>query len=197
MVTRIRLSGFVLAVVVPCWLLLAARAAEPDKTRAVKAEDLQLNVPESWKQKPAGGFRVAQFEVPKVEGDADNGEFVVFYFGEQGGGDANSNIKRWVNQFQAKDRKVKITSGKSAQGDYVIVDTSGTWMKPIGPPVRQQTVETPNSRVVSVLLSVKDHGNYFLKLMGPQKTTTANLNALRAAIGADAKSEKDYKPAEE
>jgi hypothetical protein len=197
MFTRLQLAGAFLGFIAPFWSVFAVHAAEPGKTHTVKAEELELTVPDSWKQKRAGGFRVAQFDVPKAAGDTDDGQFVVFYFGEQGGGDANANVKRWVNQFLPKDRKVKITTGKSARGDYILVDTSGTWMKPIGPPIRQQTAETPNSRVVSVFLSVKDHGNYFLKLMGPEKTTAAAVDALRASFGADAKSEKEFKSADE
>jgi gluconolactonase len=47
----------------------------------------------------------------------------------------------------------------------------------------------PNARALSVILSTKD-GNYFLRLTGPEKTVSANADALRTAIGADAKSEK-------
>ena len=50
----------------------------------------------------------------------------------------------------------------------------------------------PGARVVSVLLTGKDQSNYFLRLTGPEKTVSANVDALRAAIGADAKAEKAY-----
>ena len=74
----------------------------------------------------------------------------------------------------------------------MLADLSGTWNKPIGPPIAQQTDEMPNARVLSVILTTKDQGNYFLRLTGPEKTVSANADALRAAIGADAKSEKAY-----
>ncbi len=175
----------------------ATRAAQPAKTRAVAAGDLKLAVPESWKQKAATNrFRVAQFSVPKAEGDPEDGEFVVFYFGG-GGGAVDANVSRWVHQFLPKDRKVKAVTGKCPQGEYVLVDLEGTWKKPIGPPIQQRTVEMPNARVLGVILQVKDAGNYFLRLTGPKKTISANVDAFRASIGADAKSEKDYKVSED
>jgi gluconolactonase len=180
------------------WTPSRARAAEPAKTHTVTAGDVKLTVPESWPQKEATSrFRLAQFAVPKTGGDQEDAEFVVYFFGAGGGGSVDPNIHRWINQFQPQGRKIKLTSGKCPQGDYVLVDLSGTWKKPIGPPILQKTVEMPNARVLSVILTVKDQGSYFLRLMGPEKTVSANADALRTAIGADAKPEKPYKVSEE
>jgi hypothetical protein len=165
-----------------------ATAADAPETKAVKADDLTLNVPKAWREGKPSQFRKVQFAVPKVEGDKDDAEFTVFFF-NGGGGGVDANIQRWVKQFQSKDHKMKVTSGKSSQGDYVLVDQTGTWNKPIGRMQEGRTVEMPNARALSVILSTKD-GNYFLRLTGPEKTVSANADALRTAIGADAKSEK-------
>jgi gluconolactonase len=175
-----------------------ARAAEPAKTHTVTAGDIKLTVPESWTQKEvASRFRLAQFDVPKVKGDTEDAEFVVFYFGAGGGGSVDANLHRWINQFLPHGRKVKLTAGKCSQGDYVLADLSGTWKKPVGPPIAQQTVEMPNARFLGVILATKDQGSYFLRFAGPEKTVSANAEALRATIGADPKSEKVYKLSEE
>ncbi len=175
-------------------VLPSAGAAEPAKTRTVTAGKITLTVPESWQQQdPTTRMRLTQFAVPKVNGDTENGEFVVYYFGAGSGGGVDANIHRWINQFQPRERKAKLTSGKCPQGEYVLVDLRGTWNKPIGPMIQQKTVETPDARVLGMILTVKDQGNYFLRLTGPQKTVSANADALRSAIGAAAKSEKDYK----
>jgi hypothetical protein len=186
-----------LAAIAACGLPLAG-AAEPAKTRAVTAGEIKLTLPESWtKQETSSRLRLAQFDIPKVAGDPEDAEFVVFFFGAGGGGNVDSNIHRWINQFHPQERKLKLTSGKCPQGDYVLVDLHGTWNKPIGPPIQQKTVEMAHARVLSVILTTKDQGNYFLRLTGPEKTVTANADALRVAIGADAKAEKDYKLSEE
>jgi hypothetical protein len=170
-----------------------AGADEPAKTQAVTAGPIKLTVPETWKKKDTSNrFRLAQFTIPKAAGDPEDAEFVVFFFGAGGGGGPEANIQRWVNQFKSENRKQKLTSGKSSQGDYILADLSGTWNKPIGRPIDQKSVEMPNARVLSVILSGKDQNNYYLRLTGPEKTVSANVDALRAAIGADAKAEKDY-----
>lgn len=168
-------------------------AAEPAKTKTVAAGPLKLTVPDAWVQKETTSrFRLAQFSIPKVAGDPEDAEFVVFFFGAGGGGGPDANLHRWVDQFKSQGRKVKLTSGKSAQGEYILADISGTWNKPIGRPIDQKSVEMPGARVLSVIVTGKDQNNYFLRLTGPEKTVSANVDALRAAIGADAKAEKDY-----
>jgi gluconolactonase len=169
------------------------RADEPAKTQSVTAGPLKLAVPEAWKQKEVTSrFRLAQFTIPKVPGDAEDAEFVVYFFGAGGGGGPEANLDRWIKQFQTQERKVKLTSGKSTQGEFILADVSGTWNKPIGPPIAQKTKEMPGARALSIILTGKDQNNYFLRLTGPDKTVAANADALRAAIGADAKSEKAY-----
>ncbi|HEV8068573.1 MAG TPA: hypothetical protein VGP76_12615 [Planctomycetaceae bacterium] len=173
-----------------------ARAADPSGTKTIKAGDLTLTVPEAWeKQSVRSQFRKAQMKVPDVAGDKDETDFVVYYF-EGGGGGVDANVQRWVAQFLPAGRKIKSTSGKSSQGEYVFVDLLGTWKKPIGPMVQQKTQQMPNSRALSVILTTKE-GNYYLRLTGPEKTVAANADAFRAAFGADAKTEKDRPLAQE
>jgi hypothetical protein len=171
----------------------SSAADEPAKTRKVEAGEIQLSVPDSWtKEEATSRMRVAQFAVPKAKGDSEGAQMVVFYFGGEGGS-VNANVERWINQFKQNDRKTKLTSGKSSLGDYVLVDLSGTWKKPIGPPIRQQSEDAPGSRFLGVILTVKGQGNYFLRLAGPEKTVSANADAFRTMFGGNAKSEKEYK----
>jgi len=173
-----------------------ASAADAPATKKIKAGDLDLTVPETWEKQPVHSqFRKAQMKVPDVPGDKDETDFVVYYF-EGGGGGVDANVERWIGSFLPTGRKVKVTSGKSPQGEYVFVDLSGSWKKPVGPMIRQQTQESPNSRALSVVLITKE-GPYFLRLTGPEKTVTANVDAFRAAFGADAKTEKERPVAKE
>jgi hypothetical protein len=188
-----RVFHFIVLSAIAACLVPIARADEPAKTQSVTAGPLKLTVPETWKQKEtASRFRLAQFSIPQVSGDPEDAEFVVFFFGAGGGGGPEANLQRWINQFQSQERKVKLTSGKSPQGEYILADISGTWNKPIGPPIAQKTKEMPGARVLSIILTGKDQSSYFLRLTGPEKTVSANVDALRAAIGADAKTEKAY-----
>jgi gluconolactonase len=177
-----------------CVLACYAVAAEDAKkeAREVKVEDITLTVPADWKQQPpANRLRLAQFAVPNAEGDTEPTEMVVSHFGGTGGG-IDANIERWVNQFASDGRKVKVSKGRAKQGAYYFVDVRGTYNMSIGPPIRQQTKAIPNARMLGVILEVADKGNYFLKLAGPEKTVSAQEDAMRASIGGDKKSEKPY-----
>lgn len=179
------------AVLVCCVTAAQDKAKE---TQTIEVKDLKLTVPKAWKQeKPSNQFRVAQFKIGAAEGDKEGAELVITQFGGGGGG-VDDNIKRWIGQFEAKDRQVKVTKGKSAQGEYIVADVTGTYLKPDGPPFAQKTKPTPGSRVLNVMLIVEDKGSYFFKLAGPEKTVTGAATDLRTSFGAKVDDEKEYKP---
>ena len=171
-------------------LVFSRSAAGEDAVREAKFEDLVLKVPASWKQQaPANNLRLGQFEIAPVEGDKEPAELTVFNFGFGGG--IKANVTRWTDQFEGKDRQIKTTTGKCPQGDYVFVDVTGTYKKPIGPPVAGKTQPAPGFRMLGLILAVEKKGNYFLKLTGPEKTVAAAAAAFRASFGGN---EKDEKP---
>ena len=164
-------------------------AAEEIKTVEVKLKSLTLAVPENWKQsQPTSRLRLGQFSIPKVKDDKEDGELAVFNFG--GGGDVKANVDRWIEQFTAEGRESKVTKGTIDNGQYVLVEISGTYLKPDGPPIQRKTVPTPNSRMLGVILGRADIGLYFMKMTGPDKTVKAQLAALRKSFGGDAKNEE-------
>jgi hypothetical protein len=199
MTTRI-LSLICLATVLAIPTFAQADEKAADKTeakkKAVKTVEveikggLKINVPETWKQgKPSSRLRLAQFAIPKAKGDTEDGELALFNFGAGGG--AKANIDRWVGQFHAAEREVKVKEGALEAGRYFFVEISGTYNKPIGPPIARQTKATPGSRMLGVILGVEDKGIYFFKMTGPDKTVAAQAAALKRSFGADAKKEKE------
>ncbi|MBX3448414.1 MAG: SMP-30/gluconolactonase/LRE family protein [Planctomycetaceae bacterium] len=170
--------------------LVSQQKAEEGKS--VKLGDLKLVTPPSWKQQePNSRLRLGQFEVQAVEGDASPAELTVSTFGGDGGG-IDPNLTRWVGQFAEKDREFKAYTGKGEQGTYYLLDISGTYNQPVGPPVLRQTKPVPDSRMLGVILVIEGSGNYFLKLTGPDKTVAAQRDAIRKSITADADAEKAY-----
>lgn len=167
--------------------------AKKKEVKTVEVEikgGLKLNVPETWKQsKPSSRLRLAQFAIPKVKGDTDDGELALFNFGA--GGSAKANIDRWIDQFQSVEREVKVTQGEIEAGKYFFVEITGTYNKPIGPPIARQTKAAPGSRMLGVILGIEDKGIYFFKMTGPNKTVAAQATALRKSFGADGKKEKE------
>ncbi len=160
------------------------------KTTEVKVKDITLTVPESWKQeKPSNNFRLAQFAIPAVEGDDRPADLSISSF-PGGGGGVDPNLSRWISQFGGEGRKAKVTTGKSEYGTYYVADISGTFNDRN---FRTRTTKAyPDSRMLGVILNVKDKGVYFIKLIGPDKTVAAASDELRAAFGGNAKTEKEH-----
>lgn len=168
-----------------------AVAQEKEKaTQVVEVKDIKLTVPKAWKQEtPSSTIRVAQFKIVTGDDDKEAAELAVTQFGA-GGGEVDPNVKRWLSQFDAKDRKAKVTKGKSKLGEYVLADLTGTY---IPAPFEKKKGPIAGQRMLAVMLIVEDKGIYFLKLLGPEKTVTAAADDLRTSFGAKADGEKDYK----
>ena len=166
---------------------------EEVKVKTVEVEvkgGLVLNIPEAWKkEKPASNFRLAQFAIPMAEGDKEAGELALFNFGFGGG--VKANIDRWIGQFHKDGRKTKVTRGELEAGKYFFVELSGTFNKPIGPPVQRRTEPVEGFRMLGVILGVEKKGVYFFKMTGPDKTVAKEGKSLRVCFGADVEKEEE------
>jgi hypothetical protein len=166
-----------------------AFALADDPLKEAKVGEITLKTPTSWKQsEPTSRLRLAQFEIPAAEGDNEPAELAIFSFG--GGGGVQANIDRWIGQFHATGRTSKVTAGKSALGQYVIADVTGTYKKSIGPPILRKTKDVKGARMLAVILAVEGKGNYFLKMTGEKATVTAAAKAFRDSFGGNEAEEK-------
>jgi gluconolactonase len=186
---------FSITVVLVCLAIDGMNAsAHAESTVDEKAGGLVLHLPSSWKkEQPKSRMRLMQFSVPAMEGDKENAELSVFSF--PGGGSVPQNIKRWIDQFAPANREVSLFQGKTKEGQYVLADISGTYKKPIGPPIAGRTKEVPGSRVLAVILTGPEGPEgkvYYLKLVGPDKTVAAESQRLRAAFDGDVAEEKPF-----
>ena len=113
-------------------------------------------------------MRKASFIVPRADGDAEDGELTVFYFGPGQGGSVDANVDRWVKQFgDVKPGDVR-RADRDANGlrQHTVELDSGTFSAGMmgggGKPKDKfglvgGIVETPS-------------GAYFFKMTGPAKT---------------------------
>ncbi len=88
--------------------LLAVAVAVPVAADTMRSEaaGLRFQVPGDWARVPApSDMRAAQFRVPHTEGDGEDGELVLFFFGKEQGGSADQNVDRWTGQFTQPDGK--------------------------------------------------------------------------------------------
>ncbi len=171
-----------------------AKSGESGKTHTVSNVGVKMTVPGSWKSKDThSNVHVMQFSIPKLDGDKDETEASVWYYGLTGMGSVNEIFQRWIDEFPAKDRKLKITTGKCPQGEYILMDVSGTWDRKVPTAEGGLKIVHTAGREIAVRVAAPHAGNYYYRLQGTEQNVAANVDAFRAAIGADAKNEKDYK----
>ena len=137
------------------------------------AAALTFATPPGWQQgKPSSSMRVAELTLPRADGDAEDAQLVVYYFGGQGGS-VDANIERWVNQIQGPDGKSAGTGAKkearSVNGLAVtLVDVSGTYVAETAPGSAERH-NKPHFRLRAGVVQTSN-GPYFIKLTGPEKT---------------------------
>jgi hypothetical protein len=166
------------------WISRAPAQEEKQAGQQVTLADgkISLAAPADWKkQQPSVRIIEAEFAIPAVDGDKNDGRLTIM----AAGGSVEANIDRWVGQFSQPDGKSTKDQTKTEKitvdGQEVhLVDISGTYKDQRGPFAPAQTYE--NYRMVAAIVSTKDAGRYFLKLYGPQKTIAANEEAFRKMV---------------
>jgi hypothetical protein len=153
----------------------------------VYAAGLTYTAPPLWKQvTTSSSMRVAQFALPRVSGDGEDGELVVYYFGGTGGS-VDANIERWVGQMQQPDGRpssaVMKRESRTVNGlKLTLVDVSGTYVAETMPGSAQRH-NSPGFRLRAAVIETAD-GPYFIKLTGPSKTISANDQAFEAFLSS-------------
>jgi hypothetical protein len=143
----------------------------------VTIDGFTSSVPAAWKELPPTPMRFKQFTVPKVEGDKNDAELVVFYFGPGQGGGAEANITRWKGMFVPPEGKkiddvAKTETFKVAGFDVTVLDVRGTYKyKPM--PMAPSEELRPDHRMLGVVFG-SPQGPYFMRFVGPEKTINKN-----------------------
>jgi hypothetical protein len=144
------------------------------QSNSAAAGELRYQAPDGWvKEQTTSTMRVAQYKLPKAEGDAEDALLVVYYFGASQGGAVSANIDRWISQMQQPDGSATKDKAKtetsSVNGLKVTsVDVSGTYTAEMAPGTPGQRNDANYRMRAAVIETPK--GNYFLKLVGPAKT---------------------------
>jgi hypothetical protein len=135
---------------------------------------IKYDVPAGWTNRPVtSSMRVAEFALPKVAGDAEDGQLTLYYFGGQGG-TVQANLDRWIGQMTQPDGRaskdvattttMKTTSGLSV----TLVDVGGTYVAEVTPGSKER-FNKPGFRLRAAVVETPE-GPYFVKLTGPAKT---------------------------
>ena len=178
MKTKLICAITLLSALLICWACSNKSATaipnQQSNTTQSAAGDLRFRAPDGWTtEKASSAMRVAQYKLPKADGDTEDASLVLYYFGANQGGTPQANIDRWIGQIQqpdGSDSKSKAkTDSLTVNGLKVTtVDVTGTYTAEMAPGsgtfhkdenyrLRAAVIETPK-------------GNYFVKLAGPAKT---------------------------
>ncbi|HMC72287.1 MAG TPA: hypothetical protein VKJ07_24225 [Mycobacteriales bacterium] len=151
------------------------------------AGTLAFTAPPAWKTRPASSsMRVAEFVIPRADGDTEDAELIVYYFGT-GAGTVDANIDRWIGQILQPDgsaTKEKATrSSQTVNGLKVTtVDATGTYVAEMRPGATEH-YNKPDFRLRAAVVETP-RGPYYIKMTGPLKTMRAADAAFAAFLGS-------------
>lgn len=144
---------------------------------------LKWSVPKRWTAQGERPMRIATYSIPQAEGDTDQGECAVFYFGNDQGGGVDANIERWISQFETTGIPGRAQKEVDGGMKVTLVQITGTFLSP-GGPMMQSTGKKDNYRLMGAIVE-GPQGSVFFKFTGPAKTVGAaegEFNALVESI---------------
>jgi hypothetical protein len=148
---------------------------------------LSAQVPEGWKNEPASGMRVAQFTLPKAAGDSNAPVFIVYYFGANGAGSVEANVKRWKDMVEPQTGTPKEAKTEKDGVRVTSLDASGTFNEAaMGMPGAPPTPH-PNYRLLAAVVEVvADAGKnpYYFRMYGPVKSVAAAKSGWDALVAS-------------
>jgi hypothetical protein len=150
----------------------AAPAPTPTTMGSAEQEPLHItwvDPPAFRRVPPSNPMRKASFVVPHADGDSEDGELTVFYFGPGQGGSIDANVERWVKQFgEVKPSDVK-RADREANGlrQHTVELESGMFSG--GMAMGGSSKPKDNYGLVGGIVETPS-GAYFFKMTGPSKT---------------------------
>ena len=122
-------------------------------------------------------MRKASYEVPRVAGDAEDGELAVFYFGPGQGGGIDANVDRWVKQFSGISPDSVKRADREANGlrEHTVEIQSGTFNS--GMPGMGGSAGPKKDYALEGAIVEAPSGAYFFKMTGPAHTIAAARKA--------------------
>lgn len=137
--------------------------------------------PASWTEvTPSSQMRRAQYTVPGPGGEA---EMVVFYFGPGQGGDAMSNIDRWIGQFSQADgssskEKAQVTQETTGELPVTMVELKGIYTNRMVSPDA-----FPDHMLLGAVVEGPD-APWFFKMTGPEVTVRYQREAFMSLLAS-------------
>jgi hypothetical protein len=155
--------------------VLACGLSAQDKGVLVEWGGLKSTTPAGWKEEtPSNKMRLAQFKLPKAEGDPKDAELAIFESG--GGGTIEQNLERQVKKFDLPaDKKPAVSKIKIGKAEATYQDITGTYLEKF-PPFAPDAKITKRSdyRQLYIIFEGKNRKGedavFSMTLLGPAKT---------------------------
>lgn len=143
---------------------------KPNQTSA----ELHFKAHADWvTENPSSNMRLAQYKLPKAEGDTEDASLVLYFFGSNQGGSVQANLERWISQIEQPDGSSSKDKAKAEaltiHGLKVsTIDLAGTYVAETAPGsgVRHNN---PGYRLRAAVIETSK-GAHYVKLVGPAKT---------------------------
>jgi hypothetical protein len=167
----------------------AAPSAKPAAVKTTSApkpkpKALEWDDPAVWKRvPPTSSMRYASYLIPAAPGDKEVAELNVFVLG----GDIESNIQRWVDEFKGYDAKTLFRADRVVNDmtEAVVEIPKGTFSGGMN-----SDVVGENFGLLGGIVVTPENSTYFFKLTGPSATVRqarepfyALLDSVRLAGG--------------
>jgi hypothetical protein len=152
------------------WTSMAATPllcpAQSDAPKTFPVGGLTFTRPEGWNWVTVHSpMRKAQLAIPGLE-PSKVAEVTFFHFGASGGGDIESNTKRWLGQFKGAAGAEKVESKQIGNRKVTLVSTEGTYST--GMP-GANAAPMDNYALLGAIIEDAE-GNVFVKMTGPKET---------------------------
>lgn len=155
-------------------LTLVTSSSEAEETK-ITISDFTFTVSAPWKEgQNTGMMTKAVLNYPVKGGTGLDAKF--YNFGSGQGGDVESNIKRWIAQFEGtpdvKKEEVTVADGSKV----TLLTITGTYLD--GPPFGGTKTPRPDYALLGAILVGKD-SPVFIKLTGPKSDVTTAQEAFK------------------
>lgn len=156
---------------------------EVSPTAGTGGAGLTWTAPPTWNEEaPSSSMRRAQYRIPSESGD---GQCVVFYFGPGQGGDIDSNVNRWADEFEQSDgsssRDLMTRREMDVGGVPVtVVEVTGSHSGGMSP-MAGGGQKKEGQMLIGAIASGPD-ANWFFKCTGPEMTMRFEAEAIEGML---------------
>jgi|KBSSwiStaDraftv2_1062776.scaffolds.fasta_scaffold243939_2 hypothetical protein len=137
-------------------------------------------VPTRWTEAPSNPMRLATYAIPPARGDRDEARCAVYYFGPGQGGDPETNVERWIREFEAPVKPERLS--RTIDGLAVsTVRVRGTYLAHAGMGDEEDAAR-PHHELYAAIVEGPD-GALFFKFVGPEETVDAAAAEFEGMLG--------------